>query len=221
MSQSFNELLARAAAAADPRITPERASAPPSVDGSFSGFSEPAVSSSMARLLAPHFSESEESVPAQPPVEQVVQDSPASPAESQKAGFTVRTVYSDGSHGLAKTHVQVAPPVRRLDDRENDPNLQTIPRLRKPPRQREDGHVSMQTLMPAVCSYERPATSIPQRHVVYVPETPPSRPRRGVGAASHHPQASFGDHTTWLDLEHHIKLSSIQSRLKMRKNYGS
>ena len=144
MSQSFNDILARAAAAVDPRITPERTPAPPSIDGSFSGLSEPAVSRSMARLLAPH-SESEEFSPAQPPVVPVVQDSPASPAESQKAGFTIRTVYSDGSNGLEKAQVQATPQGRRIDYRENDPNLQTIPRLRKMTRQRDDSHFSMQS----------------------------------------------------------------------------
>ena len=181
MSQSFNELLARAAAAADPRITPERHSGPPSIDGGASGFSEPGVSSAIARLLVPHKSEPEEVIP----------DSPASPAESQRAGFTVRTAFADSSHAPERVQVQAASFARRIEDSEHDPNLQTIPRLTKVPRRREDGHISMQTILgsaprqPAVDSFERPVSRIPHRHVVYVPESTITQPTPGMGAVHH------------------------------------
>ena len=178
MSQSFNELLARAAAAADPRITPERHSGPPSIDGGASGFSEPGVSSAIARLLVPHKSESEEVIP----------DSPASPAESQRAGFTVRTAFADSSHAPERVQVQAASFARRIEDSEHDPNLQTVPRLTKVPRRREDGHISMQTMLgsqPAADSFARPVSRIPHRHVVYVPESTINQPTPGMGAVHH------------------------------------
>ena len=130
MSFQLDNLIKKAAAAADPRITPERVQVPSSSEGSFSGFSEPAAANPVARFLVPHVSESVGSQTAPLPAFQTVRDSPASPPMSQRAGVTVGPVYCDGAEAVERVLVPATPPRSLIQGRDDDPNLQYIPRLR-------------------------------------------------------------------------------------------